>query len=132
MSNYEIKFAGFEDALALKNALAAELSESKLSLDSVDLSGGMDSVDVDSFLGAALKLDSSLEIQTALFKCLESSLYDDKKIVRETFDDVKAIEDYYPIMFECAKVNLSPFFKKLGSKLTGLNLEALIGSLKSK
>ena len=134
MSNYEIKFAGFEDAMNLKDALTEELANSKFSLNTLDLSQGSSSLqdmDLDVFLDAALRLDSSKTVRSALFKCLESSLYNGEKITVHTFDDIKAVENYYQIMVECVKVNLTPFFQKLASHLTKFNLEAFIDSQKS-
>ena len=78
-------------------------------------------------------LDSSEEVFECLFECLKRSQYNDVAIKPEVFDDLKAREDLYDIFFNCMKVNLHPFFKKILSKLEiQLGMEDLKGDLKQK
>lgn len=78
-------------------------------------------------------LDSSEEVVECLFECLKRSQYNDVAIKPEVFDDVKAREDLYDIFFNCLKVNLYPFFKKILSRLEiQLEPEDLKGSLTQK
>lgn len=63
--------------------------------------------------------DTSDKFIANVFKCLASCIYEDvKKIDELLFEDVPELrEDYYEIVFECCKVNLTPFFKSLSSAL---------------
>lgn len=84
-------------------------------------------------ISVILAVDSSEEVMMSLFDCLKRSLYDDKSIKPELFDDLRAREDLYDIFFNCVKVNLTPFLKSILSKL-GINvpLEKLKGVLAQK
>ena len=64
-----------------------------------------------------LLADTSDKFISAVFQCLKGCLYEDiRKIDELLFEDVPELrEDYYEIIFECCKVNLTPFFKSLGS-----------------
>ena len=64
-----------------------------------------------------LTVDSSEEVMLCLFDCLKKSTYNDIAIKPELFDDVKCREDLYEIFYNCIKVNIYPFFKKVLSKL---------------
>ena len=66
-------------------------------------------------------VDGSEEVMYCLFDCLKKSLYNDKAIKPDLFDDVTAREDLYEIFFNCIKVNLHPFLKTILSKL-GINV----------
>ena len=61
--------------------------------------------------------DTSEKFITTVFKCLSSCIYEDaRKIDEMLFEDVPELrEDYYEIVFECCKANLSPFIKALSS-----------------
>ena len=78
-------------------------------------------------------LDSSEDVFECLFECLKRSQYNDVAIKPEVFDDVKAREDLYEIFYNCLKVNLYPFFKKILSKLEiPAEVVDLKGNLKQK
>ena len=110
------------EAFKLKNAIHKALLGQGLNIEQL--------MDVD-IMTVIMYLDSSEDIFYCLFDCLKKSLYDDKAIKPEVFDDVKAREDLYEIFLNCIKVNLYPFFKSLLSKL-GIQqyLERLKGNLK--
>lgn len=78
-------------------------------------------------------LDSDEDVFECMFECLKKSQYNGVGIKPDVFDDVKAREDLYDIFFNCLKVNLYPFFKKLLLKLDiHLETEDLKGNLKQK
>jgi hypothetical protein len=79
----------------------------------------------------ALSVITSKRVNQALFKCCETALLGDDKIDRNFFESVENRELYYPIMVEVIKVNLGPFFKKIGSLFGGQG-NILAGFLKSK
>ena len=80
-----------------------------------------------------LALDSDEEVFDCMFECLRQSQYNGTGIKPDVFDDVTAREDLYDIFFNCLKVNIHPFFKKILSKLEiQLQPENLKGSLKQK
>lgn len=78
-------------------------------------------------------IDSSEEVVDCLFECLKRSTYNSNAIKPDVFDDLKAREDLYGIFYNCIKVNLHPFFKKILSEL-GINipLDKLKGALTQK
>lgn len=115
--------ADFQNAIALKNAIAAELGNSGIKLDSdLDLSSiaEMDISVLNPLINAVLNVDSSPAVNTAIFNCLEKCLYNGGKITGKTFDSVEARADYYEIIIACLKENLAPFFKGLISKFSQL------------
>lgn len=78
-------------------------------------------------------LDSSEDVFECLFECLKRSQYNDVAIKPDVFDDIKAREDLYEIFYNCLKVNLYPFFKKILSKLEiPAEVVDLKGNLKQK
>jgi len=111
-----IGIAPWQDAIALKAALAKELAASDFDLDNLDLERPMNA-DV---LKVLMKVDSSKAVYDALFTCLARCTYNGQKITEATFEDVKAREDYYEVTLACMKANLRPFLKSLFSKLSAL------------
>ena len=107
-----VNIAPFKDAMALKNAIAKELTATGIKLDL--------KADVSTLSSLALSVDSSDSVYKALFSCLARCTYGGQKIIEATFEDEKAREDYYEVVIECLKVNLSPFFKGLALKLKTL------------
>ena len=75
---------------------------------------------VDKILSVAV----SDEVEVALFKCMERATYEEVKITRSIFDDLKlgeqAREDYFSICSKVIEANCKPFFKKTFSALSGL------------
>lgn len=63
-------------------------------------------------------LDTSIEFENAIMKCLSGCIYDGThKIDENLFNDIpEAREDYYEIVSKCCEVNLRPFFKSLISE----------------
>ena len=63
-------------------------------------------------------LDTSIEFENAIMKCLSGCIYDGThKIDENLFNDIpEAREDYYEIVSKCCEVNLRPFFKSLVSE----------------
>jgi hypothetical protein len=56
---------------------------------------------------------SSDRVEAAMWKCMERCLYNDLKIVPDTFEPVEAREDFVPVCMEVGKENLFPFMKNL-------------------
>lgn len=104
-----INVAPFRDAMALKNIIGKELVAT----------GGR--IDLRSDVTAVmLTIDSSEAVYKALFVCLSRCTYNSQKIIEATFESEAAREDYYEVVVECLKANLSPFLKGLLSKLKEL------------
>lgn len=114
-----ITAAPFQDAMALKNAIAKELAKTDLKLDikKLDLNAN---IDLNAIIGAVLVIDSSEAFNVALQKCLIRCTYNKQKVTYETFEPEAARGDYYEIVAACLKANLQPFFKGLNSKLSML------------
>lgn len=114
----------FMEAFKLKSLIEKALLSTGKSVEEL--------IDLD-VTGIVFLIDSSEEVMMCLFDCLKRSLYDDKAIKPELFDDVKAREDLYEIFFNCMKVNLHPFLKQVLSKLQiNVQMENLKGILTPK
>lgn len=123
MPDIKINPADFEAAENLKNAVLKELGASGIDIDGVSFDS---EIEVSSFLNTALKAASSQDIQAALYACLIRCTFEGEKITKDTFEPVENREHYYPIMLECLKVNLTPFFKGLISQFKGADFTALL------
>lgn len=117
-----IRLAPFKDAIALKNAVARELAKSgvDLKLLASEKPGEAMKVDFKSIISALLSVDSSDDVNKALFLCLARCSYNDAKITPEIFEPDAARGDYYQVVLECVQANLLPFFTGLVSKLGGI------------
>lgn len=69
-------------------------------------------------LGPLLSIVNSRDVESAILVCAKRCLYNKQKIDQDFFEDVENRELYFPILFEIAKENLSPFFGSLGLGLT--------------
>lgn len=106
---------GFDDACDLKDIVELKLAEADIKIETLDVAN----LDIGFLVAAILKVDGSKEFRARVFKCLERSLYNDEKITKDTFEPVENRGDYYPIVIECLKVNVLPFFYPLLGKWTG-------------
>jgi len=106
-----INIASFSNSLSLKNAISKSLLAQGVKLANIDINN------VDSLLDAIFAADSDEAVNKAIFTCLAKSTYNKEKITFDIFEDEKARENYYEIVIECLKINLSPFLKPLISKL---------------
>jgi hypothetical protein len=127
----KINMADFITSMKLKKSVVDALRDSDIDISSIDFND-IKSGAIDSIVQAILAADSSVEVEGALFKCLERCLYGNNKITRDTFEPVEAREDYYEIVIACLKVNLLPFFKPLLSKLDVLQAKKAPDSLEQK
>lgn len=117
-AKFKINPANFKDAMALKSAIAKEISSANVSFD-IDLSKGANQdIDAMDFAKLVAVVDASDRVNECLFKCLIRCTYNGEKITHATFEPVEAREDYYEIVFACLKENIAPFFKGLISKLS--------------
>lgn len=115
--NVRIGVAPFELAGRLKNVVVKELKTSGANF-GIIAGGNIESITpecFDAMAQAILSIAGSVDVERALFPCLSKSTYDDAKITPETFDDLKAREEYFKIVSLCIKLNIFPFFKNLGS-----------------
>jgi hypothetical protein len=115
----KINYAGFQDAMELKNAIGLELL--KVNIDISDLlNKELDSQSINTFKNLILIIDTSKPVREALFKCLSRCLYNGFKIDYNTFNDQEAVAEYYNIMINCIKKQLHPFFQNQLSELLPL------------
>lgn len=116
--------ASFAEARKLKDVLISQLKKYPIGL---KLSGGstdfinkdIDFTAVIDFLKNILvEIDTSEELNNALWACLKHCTYQTTHVIDENlFDTVpEARADYYEIMISCIEENLSPFIKSLVSK----------------
>ena len=105
--------ASFEEQLDLKDAFWNVLKENP---EITNLFKEGDN-SLESAIRGILFADTSKTFIDKIFECLLSCVYEDaRKIDKYLFEDVPELrEDYYEIIFECCKVNLTPFFKSLSS-----------------
>lgn len=109
-SKVVINVGGFEDTIALKNAIIREASKNG-ALGSLNFSS-----DISKLASLAALVDSSPEVYAAIWPCLSRCTYDGEKITKKTFEPVEARKDFYDIVIECVKVNVTPFFESVLSK----------------
>ena len=116
----KINPAPWGDTMALKAAIGKELAGSDLKAFKMDMSVKLTEQDFNlaDLAQVALSIDSSPAVYKALFACLGRCTYNGQRITEQTFEDENARQDYYEIVIECLRVNLSPFFKGLLSKLS--------------
>lgn len=119
----EIKPAAFKDVANLRKVIAKNLKLKNIIDDSAKFS--LSNIKIGSVLELLAEIDSSDEFEHAVFECLKVCIYDkggkNTKITAQLFDDIPEIrEDYYEIIAECVKENLSPFFKSLASGFNNL------------
>lgn len=100
-----LQSAPFAEAKALYQAMLKELKLVRLDEKA--------EVDVNFFKDLFCAGFASLEVEEALWKCIERCLYDKSKIIQETFEPLKNREDYFTVCFEVAKENVMPFTKSL-------------------
>lgn len=118
--------AGFADVFALKRALAVALKRDGIKLDMSGFSintenpGASEIGDIGGILDSVLEVATDPDVQKWLFKCCERALFGKDKINTDFFELPENRQYYYPIMIEVVKVNLSPFFGKLGSLFANL------------
>jgi hypothetical protein len=104
----KIGLAPFDDSKNLYQAILEELK-------GVQISSTREAGDVLKDL-ACVGL-SSKKIESCLWACLKRCTYNDGKgdfiISKETFEPVKAREDYFTVCLAVAKENINPFMKNL-------------------
>ena len=118
--------AGFADVMALKKSISDALRDAGIKLDlsgiSIDAENPMQSElgDIGGIVEMIMSVATDPKVRDCLFKCCERVLYGEDKVDIDFFDDPGNRVYYYPIMIEVIKINLSPFFLKLGSLFSNL------------
>lgn len=106
----------FMEAVEIKQSVADELTKIEVDLSGIDLLKLRDT-DVIRFSKPLLQILSNKKIAQAAQKCFKRCTYNGIRIDENTFEDVKARQDYLPCAFHALKENLSPFFASLVSSL---------------
>lgn len=89
-------------------------------------------VDVNLWKNIAFRALSSKKIDAQAWACIEGRCtYNGVRITKDTFQPLKAREDYLLVMFEVTVVNVSPFMKNLIVRFSGMYRE-MLGTLQSK
>lgn len=104
--------APFSDAKAVYQSLLKELKTLKLDAQA--------DVDVNLYKDLFCVALASEELEKAIWKCMERCIYDGHKIIPDTFEDVKAREDYLEVLLVVGKNNVEPFMKALMQKSSHL------------
>ena len=132
MEGLNITQSSFSEAMALQRAVASAINKTKIQLNADIIDGAeIDADSLDSIIKMILNVGISKEIEDCLFVCSERVTYKNEKVNRDFFEKIENRALYYPIMFEVAKENLSPFFANLGSVLSDIT-KNLPGNRKQK
>ena len=130
--------ATLRDALNLKNTIEKAIIEKNIDIANVEIDlkalreKKFNMKMITSLMSVIMAVDSDDNFIISLFKCLERCLYDNQKIVLETFEDIDARADYYEVILWCIKENLLPFIKTLFSMSEDLEKKSPKDSQKQK
>lgn len=111
----KVDLAPFAVGKALYQAMLEEAEGLRISI--------TDNLDADFIKNIFCRGMASKKIEQCLYKCMERSLYNgsklciDGKIDETLFEPEGARQDYMPMLFEVARVNLFPFTKSLFAEL---------------
>lgn len=113
----EIQPAKFRYAKDLLDAVLKEVKSSRLD--------PKQEVDVNFIKDSLLGLISSGVVESFMWPCLASCIYEKGRITPDTFEDIQSREDFLEICYEVGKANIIPFGKNLYAELSPLlgNLE---------
>ena len=104
--------ASFQEANDLKKALARELVAVNVNLTTLDIAK-LSADEMNSFKNVFFQILGSDAIESALWKCMARSLYNQTRISAETFQPEAAREDYHQVAWEVMVYSLRPFGKSL-------------------
>ncbi len=111
--------ADFDSAISLHNVLLREAAKSGLDIEALKGTKLQD-LEIKGILPAIMGLAGSETAQAAIWKCLIRCTIDGEKITKGTFENVEMRKEYYAIVWECLKENLSPFFGGAISASSGI------------
>jgi hypothetical protein len=103
-----VALAPFADSKALYQALLEEAKGVKMDPQA--------EVDVNLFKDLFCAGLSSKKIEAAAMECAKRSIYNGEKLTLECFEPENARQDFYPMLFEVTKENVSPFTNDLYAK----------------
>lgn len=134
MDGLKITLASFDKAMDLQEAVGNAIKNSQLTLDiKADkkdiMKSDISSDSIGSILKTLIGVGVSREVKECIFKCAETTLYNNEKVNKDFFEKEENRKLYYPIMFEIAKANLDPFMSGLFSMLNQMGLSELIGNI---
>lgn len=115
-----IALAPWVDAKKLKAAIERQAAAAGVKFDK--------NADASCFISAILCVDSSEEVDAALYPCLSRCTRNGQKITMQTFDDADARQDYYEIVKACLTENFRPLVESLLSLLP----EGLLKAMKNE
>lgn len=116
----QIQLASFAHGTRLLKTVAATLASVEIDFEMSDLKD-IGSKDINSLKNVLLALVASEGVERDLLECAKKCLYNDQRIVTDTFEPEAARGDYLPVLVEVIKANLRPFF-------SGLDLSSLTSS----
>jgi hypothetical protein len=97
--------APFAEARALYQAVLEEVRGLKIDAET--------EIDVNLKKDLFCVLLASKKIELALWECMKRCTYNGQKITPDTFEDVKAREDYFDVCVAVGQENVLPFTKSL-------------------
>ena len=108
----KIGLAPFSEANALFKAVGSELKNLKVTLDT--------DIDVNLLKDIVCSAVASDKIEACIWDCMKKCIYNDTRITKETFEPEEARQDYYVVLLEVAKDNLTPFTKSLSAQFADI------------
>lgn len=126
----EIQQASFEKANALLKAVMREIQGVSLSFGITGNIRNLGELEVNDNVINTLKdvvsrIIASDAIETAVWPCMATVLYNGKKITPEVFENEEARGDFLIVLKEVMVYNLAPFFKSLNSLLPNIGQKGI-------
>lgn len=104
----------FRLAIRLKNIIEKELVKNNFDISA--FSGGDMTLGVmQKILQIVMCIDASDEVFEIYMQCFARCVYNGHKITENTFESIKARENYYELIKHLIEINFTPFFKGLAS-----------------
>jgi hypothetical protein len=126
----EVTLAPFEVGHKLLKSVMKELESVKISM-GVKAKSLQEFFDLDvndeainTLKNLLTRLIGSELVEESLWACMERATYNNKKINRDTFEEVKAREDFLIVAKEVLWFNLSPFLKNISSLFQGIQVKS--------
>lgn len=118
MEHLKVRASDWKNVIKLKSCIQQELLKVDVNLDLGKMKSIEDDLDINILKDVLFKVDSSPVVYEAIFECLKDCTYRNEKITEDFFNVKENRELYYPIVIECLKVNIEPFFKSLASEFS--------------
>lgn len=107
-----VQLAPFADSKALYQVLLEEMKGLKLD--------PLAEVDVNFYKDLFCAGFSSKKVEANIWQCMKRVLIDNLKVDENTFEPEAHRDDYFTVLFEVMKANITPFTKNLSAQLSAI------------